>query len=61
MSRQSFGQDQRGSCHDKIFLCRERVANGREALCRDITFYVATECGQMERFCVAIEQFYVTT
>ena len=48
-------------CHDKMFLFRDRVGNGGEALCRDIIFYVATGCGQMKRFCVAIEQFYVTT
>ena len=29
--------------------------------CRDIIFYVVTECSQMERFCVATEQFYVVT
>ena len=28
--------------------------------CRDrMFFYVAIECGQMERFCVATDQFYV--
>ena len=43
----------RVSCRDRTFLCRDRVGNGGEALCRDIIFYVATEYGQMERFCVA--------
>ena len=37
-----------------MFLCGDRVGNGGEALCHDKKFYVATECGQMERFCVAI-------
>ena len=46
---------------DMMFLCRDRVDNGGEDLCRDRIFYVMTECGKMERFCVAIEQFYVTT
>ena len=42
-------------------LCRNTVGNDGEALCCDIIFYVETECGQMERFCVTIEQFYVAT
>ena len=45
----------------KNVLCLDRVGNGGEALCWDIIFYVETECGQMERFCVATEQFYVAT
>ena len=28
---------------------------------RNRIFYVATKCSQMERFCVATEQFYVVT
>ena len=48
-------------CRDIMFLCRDKVGNGGEALCRDRVFYVATECGQMKRFCVATEQFYVAT
>ena len=40
-----------------MFLCRDKVGNGGEALCRDIIFCVAIECGQMERFCVVTEQF----
>ena len=48
-------------CRDRMFLCCDKVGNGGEALCRDIIFYVVTECGQMERFCVAIEQFYFAT
>ena len=35
MSRQSFGQDQRVSCSDIIFFCRDRVGQGKEKLCRD--------------------------
>ena len=45
------------SCLDRMFLCHDRVNNGGEALCCDIIFYVATECGQMERFCVATRNF----
>ena len=41
-------------CRSIMFLCRDRVGNGGEALCRDRKFYVTTEYGQMERFCVAI-------
>ena len=44
-----------------MFLCRDKVGNGGETLCRDIIFYVMIECGQMERFYVATKQFYVTT
>ena len=33
-------------CHNRMFLCRDRVGNGGEILCRDIIFYVATKCGQ---------------
>ena len=29
-----------------MFLCRDRVGNGGEILCRDIIFYVTTECCQ---------------
>ena len=36
-----------------FLLCCDRVDNGGEALSRDRIFYVATECCQMERFCVA--------
>ena len=32
-------------CGDIMFLCRDRVGNGGEALCHYIIFYVATECG----------------
>ena len=54
-------------------LCCDRVGQGQEFyvvieyFCVTIElglgqeFYVATECNPMERFCVAIEQFYVTT
>ena len=60
MSQRSWpGQD--FSVAKEYFLCRDRVSNGREALCRDKIGYVTTECGQMERFCVATEQFYVAT
>ena len=48
-------------CRDIKFLCRDKVCNGGEALCCDIIVHVTTECGQMERFCVEIEQFYVAT
>ena len=44
-------------CCDRMFLCRDRVGNGGEALCRDIIFYVMTEYGQMERFCVVTRNF----
>ena len=42
-------------CREIIFLCRDRVSNGREALFHDRIGCVTTECGQMERFCVATE------
>ena len=42
-------------------LCHDRVGNGGETLCPDRIFYVVIECGQIERFCVATEQFYVAT
>ena len=58
-TRQSFSMP-RVFCRDIMFLCRDRVGNGGEALCPDIIFYVTTECGQKKRFCVATEQFYVT-
>ena len=35
MSRQSFGQHQRVSCHDKIFLSRDKVWPRQEILGRD--------------------------
>ena len=60
MSRQSLARQGVFYC-DKMFLCRNRVGNGGEALCRDRIFCVATECGQMKRFCVATEKFYVST
>ena len=44
-------------CHDRMFLCRDKVRNGEEALCHDIIFYVAIECAQMEKFCVATGNF----
>ena len=37
-------------CRDRMFLCRNKVSNGEEALCRERIFYVAIECGQMEKF-----------
>ena len=40
-----------------MFLCRDKVGNGGGALCHDIIFYVATECGKLERFCVATKNF----
>ena len=46
---------------DRIFLCHDRVGNAGEALCRDIIFYVAIECGKMKSFCVETKQFYVAT
>ena len=50
-----------GLCRDRMFLCSDRVGNGGEALFRNKISYVVTECGQMERFCVAIEQLGVAT
>ena len=44
-------------CCDIMFLCRDRVGKGGEALCCDRIFYVATRCDQMERFCVATKNF----
>ena len=44
-------------CHDIMFLCRDRVGNGGEALCHDKIFYVATELGKMDRFCVTTRNF----
>ena len=52
-----FGQGQRVSCRDKILLGRDRVSQARSFLSRHN--YVATKCGQIERFCVVTEQFYV--
>ena len=48
-------------CLDIMFLCCNRVGNGREALCHDRIVCVSTECGQRERFCVATKKFYVAT
>ena len=48
-------------CRDRMFLCCNRVGNGGEVLCHYRIFYVVTECGEMKRFCVATEQFYVAT
>ena len=48
-------------CSDIMFLCSDRVSNGVEALCRNRIFDVTTEYGQIERFCVATEKFYVAT
>ena len=51
----------------KSSMSRQSVSVSRQSwldmedLCRNKIFYVATECGQMERFCVAIEKFYVAT
>ena len=57
------------SCRDIIFLCRDRVGNGGEALCRielvmverlyvvTELIYVWTECGQRERFGVETGNF----
>ena len=35
-----------------MFLCRDRVGNGGESLCRDIIFYVAIELAMTESFVV---------
>ena len=33
-----FGQDQEFLCHDKIFLCYDRVGQSEEKLCHDKVF-----------------------
>ena len=40
-----FGKDQEFLCRDKIFLCHDRVGQGKENLCRDRGFCVMTEFG----------------
>ena len=51
------GQGQEFLRHDKVFLCRNRVWPWAGFLCRDRIFYVATEYGQIGRFCVATGNF----
>ena len=50
MSRQSFDQDLRVSCQDRIFLCRDRMFNVATELAVVERLYVVTECGLIERF-----------
>ena len=51
------GHFQKFLCRDRLFLCRDRVWPWARFLCHDRIFYVAIEYGQIERFCIAIENF----
>ena len=39
-------------CRDIVFLCRGRVGQGKEELCRDRQYYVATELPRVEKISV---------
>ena len=45
MSRQSSGKGKKVSCHDSIFLGRDKLWLRQRASCRDKVFCVATRCG----------------